>query len=324
MEDGERRRHPGGSLRLVRLRRSVQVTGRLLLGMGVLTLAFVAYQLFGTNIPEATSQHSLRHQFARELRAPSTASTSPSTAAVIPPTAAASAQPALGRVIGIISAPAINLDKALVQGVGEPDLQEGPGHYPSTPLPGHPGNVAIAGHRTTYGAPFFRIGELKTGDPVYLTTTQGTFTYRVTRKFVVSPSDVAVLAPTGTNMLTLTTCNPLYSAAQRLIVEAALAGHPIVASTPAQPTASAPVALPGKSAPATSTHLAGGGGAWAPALVWGMAALAAGILTWLLSRRWRRHGRLRGSLGYLAGAPFVLVLLYMFFASLSALLPASI
>ena len=87
----------------------------------------------------------------------------------------------------------------------------GPGHYPGTPLPGQPGNVGIAGHRTTFGAPFFRLNEVSRGDLVLLTDTSGTtWVYDVVRQWVVDPSDTAVLDTTRAPMLTLTTCNPRF------------------------------------------------------------------------------------------------------------------
>jgi sortase A len=119
--------------------------------------------------------------------------------------------------------PAIGVDRYVVEGVGEADLQMGPGHYPGTPLPGQAGNVGIAGHRTTFGAPFFRLNELVRGDYIYLTDTSGkTWVYSVVRQWVVAPSDVAVLDATRKPELTLTTCNPRFEATTRLIVRAAL------------------------------------------------------------------------------------------------------
>ena len=119
--------------------------------------------------------------------------------------------------------PAIGVDRYVVEGVGEPDLQMGPGHYPGTALPGQAGNVGIAGHRTTFGAPFFRLNELARGDFIYLTDTSGTtWVYDVVRDWVVPPSDVAVLDPTHEPELTLTTCNPRFEATSRLVVRAVL------------------------------------------------------------------------------------------------------
>lgn len=134
--------------------------------------------------------------------------------------------PPPGGALDHLVIPAIGVDRYVVEGVGEANLQEGPGHYPGTPLPGERGNVGIAGHRTTYGAPFFRLNELAPGDLVYLTDTSGTtWAYSVQRSWVVSPSDVAVLDPSQEAELTLTTCNPRFEATSRLVVRALLVAH---------------------------------------------------------------------------------------------------
>ncbi len=119
--------------------------------------------------------------------------------------------------------PKIGLDEFVVSGTNEADLAKGPGHYLGTAMPGQAGNVAIAGHRTTHGAPFNRLAELAIGDPIYLTTVAGQkLTYVVSATPVaVSPTDVAVLNNFGDDRITLTTCNPEFSARQRLIVVAA-------------------------------------------------------------------------------------------------------
>ena len=117
----------------------------------------------------------------------------------------------------------------VVQGVSLADLQRGPGHYPGTALPGETGNFAVAGHRTTYGAPFFNLDQLRKGDEVIVTARGGKrYTYRVRSQEIVQPSDTWVIEPDplklgkGTKMLTLTTCNPRFSNAERLIVFAEL------------------------------------------------------------------------------------------------------
>ncbi len=133
--------------------------------------------------------------------------------------------PPPGGALDHLVIPAIGLSRYVVQGVDESDLQMGPGHYPGTPLPGQRqlGNVGIAGHRTTFGAPFFRLNEVAHGDLILLTDTSGTtWVYRVVRQWVVDPSDTAVLDQTHTAMLTLTTCNPRFEATSRLVVRAAL------------------------------------------------------------------------------------------------------
>lgn len=115
----------------------------------------------------------------------------------------------------------------VVQGISLGDLQRGPGHYPGTALPGGRGNFAVAGHRTTYGAPFFNLDQLRRGDEVVVTARSGkVYTYRVRSQEIVAPSDTWVIEPdplgNGRKTLTLTTCNPRFSNAQRLIVFAEL------------------------------------------------------------------------------------------------------
>src|SRR5207302_2511071 len=102
----------------------------------------------------------------------------------------------------------------------------------NTPMPGQPGNAAIAGHRTTYGAPFFNLNELQPGDPIFVTTRQGRFRYEVRETRTVSPSQLSVLNPTPDNRLTLTTCNPRFSASQRLVVVSQLIGEAAEPSPP--------------------------------------------------------------------------------------------
>ncbi len=114
----------------------------------------------------------------------------------------------MGKGIGYLVIPKIAVNFVVVEGVGEPQLQGGPGHYPGTSLPGQPGNAAIAGHRTTYAAPFYNLNELTPGDPIYALTSQGLFRYNVVSQQAVAPTDVAVLDQSATPELTLTTCNP--------------------------------------------------------------------------------------------------------------------
>ena len=129
-----------------------------------------------------------------------------------------------GESVARIRIPRLGVTKVVVEGVSVDALKKGPGHYPGTPLPGQEGNAAIAGHRTTYGAPFHRLDELEENDLIYVTTLQGSFVYRVTESVIVSPRDVYVLDPSEDNRLTLTTCHPRYSARERLVVTAELLG----------------------------------------------------------------------------------------------------
>ncbi len=120
-----------------------------------------------------------------------------------------------------IKIPALGLDTVVVEGITPSALRAGAGHYPQTPLPCEGGNVSIAGHRTTYGRPFGNVDQLKPGDTIELTTPIGGCVYQVSRApWVVAPSEMSVIEPTGERSLTLTTCHPKGSAAQRLIVRA--------------------------------------------------------------------------------------------------------
>jgi sortase A len=234
--------------------------------------------------------------------------------------------PAVNSPVGYLSIPKIGLDEAIVEGVGEPQLQQGPGHYPGTPLPGEAGNVGIAGHRTTYAAPFYNLNELQPGDPIYVQTVQGTFTYQVTQSLVVLPTDVSVLDPTPQPTLTLTTCNPRYSASQRLVVKANLvASQPPAGGTPTTTAPSSeghlPTTLAGE-APANGSALAGSSQGITLVVVWGVAAAALAIAVLLVRRRRSLPRLLR--LGSVAlGTPLFLGALFLFFAHVSTALPGS-
>ena len=207
--------------------------GLAIFGIGLLLVAFVAYQLWGTALYEAQAQSHLKSELATQLHhaLPSSAVDLTGTQRLgLPPlahqTATPSPEPALGQPVGLLSIPKIGILDAIVEGVGEAQLEQGPGHYQGTALPGQPGNVAIAGHRTTYAHPFYNLDALAPGDNIYILTSQGLFEYTVTNSQVVPPTDVAVLGSvSGKNTLTLTTCNPRYSASTRLVVTANFDGH---------------------------------------------------------------------------------------------------
>ncbi len=128
-----------------------------------------------------------------------------------------------GDALGRIEAPAMNgLNMVFVQGTDESSLELGPGHYPETAMPGQGKTIAIAGHRTTYLAPFRHIDSMKQGDEITLKMPYGTFVYAVQKTEIVDPSDVGVIHETGYERLVLSACNPLYSASERFIVFAKL------------------------------------------------------------------------------------------------------
>ena len=315
--------------------------GRVLLCVGTVILLFVAYQLWGTNLAESHSQDVLRQQLQKELHrahsgstpssttTPGSSSTTPgSTSTTAPgPTsddpAPDTAAPAEGSPVALLQIPAIGVDKVVVEGTNTPDLRQGPGHYQGTPLPGQAGNAAIAGHRTTYGAPFYNLDALHKPDLIMLTTPQGMFTYEVARSLVVSPTNESVLAASATPELTLTTCNPRFSASSRLVVQAALVSSSVTPSAtgPSTTTTTTPPAQGLSVGSAAADDLAGGQGNWQPALLWGIGVLVAGAVVLLVGRR--RRERSRRFIVYGAGGVGVLVVLFFFFGAVSPLLPAS-
>jgi sortase A len=134
-----------------------------------------------------------------------------------------------GSALGSIAIPRIGLKSVFVETTGHEALKKGPGHYKGTVLPGLDGTVGLAGHRTTYGAPFKRVNELRKGSRIILNMPYGRFTYKVTGWRITTPADASSLVShPGTRRLVLTACHPLYSAAKRIVVSARLAS-----STPA-------------------------------------------------------------------------------------------
>ena len=129
-----------------------------------------------------------------------------------------------GHAIGRIIIDRIGLNIVVVQGTNTSSLERGPGHYKATPIPGQPGTVAIAGHRTTYLAPFRHIDQIQNGDTVRIEMPYAAFTYTVYKHEVVSPGDISVINPVGFDQLVLTACHPPYSAASRWVTFAKLTG----------------------------------------------------------------------------------------------------
>ena len=135
-----------------------------------------------------------------------------------PPERVVKRRPLEGDAIAKIEIPAIGVSDYVVEGTDTTTLRKGPGHYPDTPLPGGPGTAAIAGHRTTYGAPFRNIDDLRRGDRIVVDMPDGRYIYRVERVKIVDDQDLSVLEPVGHKRLMLSACHPLYSAAERVIV----------------------------------------------------------------------------------------------------------
>ena len=198
------------------------LSGELLMTAGVVILLFSVYVLYATGLTTAREQSRLERELTQAW-------------AAAPPNAASPAQPAppvqrpgLGGPIAVLTIPELGEDfrHVVVEGVSRTELKQGPGHQPGTAWPGQAGNVVLAGHRTTYGAPFGRFDELSAGDDVVLTDATGTYTYRISGSEIVEPSDTAVVLPVPRQpgaeptrrLLTLITCTPKYSAKYRLIV----------------------------------------------------------------------------------------------------------
>jgi len=285
--------------------------GRVLIVLGLLMFLFVAYQLWGTGIETARAQNRLEDQFAELLEdradeapaittpPPTTQSSTPGTTPTTEPTTVAPTTtptpvpapeqnlptPERGDVIAKLLIPSIDVDWFVVSGVSRDDLKHGPGHFRDTPFPGQLGNAAIAGHRTTSGAPFGNLDRVGAGDDIEVTLTNGErYVYVVTGSEVVSPSDYHVISDSDPDRATLTlvTCHPRWTSENRLIVYADLdqarsgpIGEPIITGTPEPPELDLPpdsepaptvteapgvttpgTAVPGTDAPAPGTTVA--------------------------------------------------------------------
>jgi len=224
-----------------------------------------------------------------------------------------------GDPVGQITIPKIGVNLIFVQGTARDDLSKGPGHYPASPMPGQIGNAAIAGHRTTHGKPFYDLNELGTGDLIKIKTVYGHYTYRVYQQLVVPPSQVSVVGPTHDAELTLTTCNPRFSARERLVIHARLV---VNKSTPARVTVPIVVAKPTakQGADAQSSlqdSLSGDTSSRGPTFVWGGIVLVIGLLWWWLYRRFRHP------FTWLVGVAPFLAVLFVFYVYFERLLPAN-
>jgi len=300
------------------VRRVIGALGRSFITVGILILLFVAYQLWGTGLYTSREQDRLRTDFQNEVANRGTTPTSTggsttSTTAVAPTTTTTAPVPLAprpneGDALAQIIIPRIGVDKIVVQGTSREDLRKGPGHYPDTPFPGQQGNAAIAGHRTTYGAPFGNLDQLEVGDRIIVRTVQGTFSYKVyDANHVVDPTDVSVLDvdPNRAAVLTLTTCNPKYSARQRLVVRAQLEETPLPASRVAH------------HAPKLEEGLSGEASSKVPTLIAGIIAAIVGGLWWLV---YHRHPRWTN---WLIGVIPFAVALFFFYAFLERVLPSN-
>lgn len=306
--------------------------GKLLIISGLLVLGFVGYQLWGTGLETSRGQSELTDELASDLGDTGVETDSETLelseltevlAERDPVTAPPTAPPPEGEPIGIITIPRIDVQHVVVEGVSKADLKKGPGHYPGTPLPGQAGNSGIAGHRTTYGAPFNRIDELIPGDEIKVATPQGEFTYEVIAApgqpadgqawYTVAPSQVEVLADMGDDRITLTACHPKYSARERIIVHGVLKS-PAAPAKEVSETAAA--AATEQAAEEFDEGLEGDPDALRTVLMFGAAAAAVALLAWFLARH------MRPWLVYLLATPAILVLVWFGYVYMDRYLPA--
>lgn len=206
---------------------------------GVLTLGIVGYQLVVTDLLNDRVQAEARGTLLEEMDERRSTVETPVTVTVPSPDVTVATQTSAdtidffpeepvdeGEPLGVVRIPAIDLDWVVFGGVLPATLNQGPGHMPWTPLPGQPGNAVLSGHRTTYGAPFIDLDRLVPGDVIEVETAIGVHEYTVRDTIIVSPTDVWVTDHKPGAWLTLTTCNPKFSAAERLIVRAELTAGP--------------------------------------------------------------------------------------------------
>ncbi len=233
------------------LRTTARGLGQLLLTVGFVLLLFVGYELWVTDLQSAAAQEELTTELRDEWDAD--------------PTRPVPSELVDGEAFAFLHIPRLGEDyqRVVLEGTAYADLKDGPGHYSDSALPGEVGNVAIAGHRTTYGSPFRDLDLLRPGDPIVVETADSWFVYRVLGdpatgdfgadpsgipgRHIVMPTDVQVINPTPNaapdapatgNYLTLTTCHPRFSAAERLIIHAVQEGGAVPkADAPAGPPA---------------------------------------------------------------------------------------
>jgi sortase A len=289
------------------------IIGKLMITVGLLMLGFVVYQLWGTGIKTQQAQNELAKEYEQL------------TATTVPSNPANSPEPALpnevkrGDVVGRIVMPDIGVNKWIVAGATLDMLERGPGLFANTALPGQLGNSAIAGHRTSYGAPFSRIDQLDPGDDITVITPRGTFTYAVKETKIVPATAVEVIDTVDPEKATLTlvSCHPRWTSRERIVVFADLVDSGDVVPTPATPLVTTD---PGDELATFESGWFTDKGGIPHTIFW--AFLLIGI--WLLSTMLVRHRKTKWFIAYpVATLPFIFCL-YFFYLNLSRLLPPGV
>jgi sortase A len=216
--------------------------------------------------------------------------------------------PAEGQPAAILVIRTLGLRQIVVEGTSSIDLENGPGLLVGSAPPGTGGDTVIAGRRSTYGAPFAHLPELRPGTTIGVTGALGTFNYSVTAVRTVLPGSPLPASPTSQGRLTLVTSNEPFSPSGLVVVTARLVSKPL-ASVPLQAAA----------VPPATFGLAGDGSALAPAILWGEAIIGVLILAWVLARRSRQHWMI-----YAMAAPVVIALALLCYGNVAALLAATL
>jgi sortase A len=208
-----------------------RILGMLLIAAGVLTLAWVVvvwqWQDPFTAIYTHVQQTRLSHSYERRVHAYQPKPTHGEDLAAVQVQIAAEARAYrrglhTGDPVGRLQIGRIGLKMVVVQGTDHETLKKGPGHYEPSALPGEGHLIYIAGHRTTYLAPFARINDIEVGDYITFSAPYATFTYRVKRHYIVPSDQLSVLADHGSEILRLQACHPRFFATHRYIVDASL------------------------------------------------------------------------------------------------------
>jgi sortase A len=205
----------------------VRVLGWTMIWFGLFVLGYVGYQVGATNLLNRGVQEAARQAYDNALsdRMASLPSPQPSAGQPDKVLRREEAGPE-GEELALLRIPKLGVDQVVFEGTSTATLKQGPGHLVGTPVPGQPGNALVSGHRTTYGAPFFALDDLVAGDEIEVETALGIHAFIVRELLIVRPTDVWVAGPRVGAWLTLTTCNPVGSARERLVVFAELVGGP--------------------------------------------------------------------------------------------------
>ena len=221
------------------MRRNVQVLGWTLIWSGIFIFGYLGWQLFVTDLINDGVQAQAHVELEETL-----AQDDPPVAEAIDPAQFIGNEeeipsetpeqvefypevsPGRGAALAFLRIPKLGVDEVLFEGVDRQTLKSGPGHMVDTPLPGQPGNSVLSGHRTTYGRPFFDFDLLEVGDRIEVETSVGLHIYEIREMRIVQPTDVWVTNDRAGGWMTLTTCNPKFSARQRLVVWAEMVAGP--------------------------------------------------------------------------------------------------